>query len=212
MLVSLRHDGVLSAKALAAVANIAPSTASEHLAKLMAAGLVSQQKSGRQRFYTLADGDVCDLIDGVTAHADKNVSIQDARASLPQAVVHSRLCLDHLGGELGCLLANTMFSRGLLRHGPKGPEMTLNGERWLTDLGIDTGQPNEQMRCPLRLCHDWTEGAYHLGGGIAGALLDAFRESDWLRVRRGEVAAILTPKGVTGLRKELGLDLRQPNM
>lgn len=208
MLVALRYDGVLSATELASVANIAPSTASEHLAKLMAAGLVFQQKLGRKRLYTLADGDVCDLIDGVAAHADKNGSVQKSKASLPYAVLHSRLCLDHLGGELGCLISNTMFSNGIIRHTPNGPRTSLQGEKWLMDLGVGNCHPSEHLRCPLRLCHDWSQGGFHLGGSIAGEMLRIFRERDWLRFRRGEIAVAVTPKGVTGLRNALGLDLR----
>lgn len=209
MLMSLRFDGVLSATELSLAANVAPSTASEHLAKLMASGLVAQQKAGRRRLYTLTDGDVCDLVDGIAALADKRFAIPSDRSLLPQAVLHSRLCLDHLGGRLGYLTTNALFARSFLRHGANGPELTPDGDAWLRGLGIDTQAHLESMRCPLRLCHDWSEGAYHLGGGIAGALLLAFRKRDWLRVKRGEIAVILTPKGVSALRTELGLDARQ---
>ncbi|WP_371933289.1 ArsR/SmtB family transcription factor [Ruegeria discodermiae] len=209
MLIALRFDCVLSAKELAAVANIAPSTASEHLTKLTVAGLISCKKVGRSRLYSITDGDVCDLIDGITAHADRIGSRHEDKSRLPKAVKHSRLCLDHLGGELGCLVSNAMFSGGYLRHTPKGPEVTRDGEGWLSSHEIGKHFPNEHLRCPLRLCHDWTHGGYHLGGGIAAALLATFVERDWLRTRRGEIAVSLTPKGITGLGKTFGLDLRQ---
>jgi len=211
ILMSLRYEGVLSATELASVANVAPSTASEHLAKLMSSGLVGQQKVGRRRLYSLADADVCDLVDGLAALAEKRSAASNIRTSLPQAVLHSRLCLDHLGGELGCLVTNALFDGCLVRHGADGPEITSDGGVWLTSLGIDQRSHAESLRCPLRLCHDWTQDAYHLGGGIAGALLAAFRRRDWLRVNRGQVAVILTPKGVSALRAELGIDLRRPS-
>jgi DNA-binding transcriptional ArsR family regulator len=209
MVMALRHDGVLSATELSRVANVAPSTASEHLARLMATGLVTQQKAGRRRLYTLADTDVCHLVDGLAALAGKRQAPPEGRSALPRAVLHSRLCLDHLGGRLGCLVTNALFDRGFLRHGRTGPEITGDGAAWLAGLGIDERARGDSLRCPLRLCHDWSEDAYHLGGGVAGALLTAFRQRDWLRVRRGEIAVILTPTGVTALGRELGLDLRQ---
>lgn len=209
MLMTLRLDGVLSATELAAVANVAPSTASEHLSKLMAMNLIVQQKVGRQRLYSLADGDVCDLVDGVTAFAEKKRGQVAAATSLPPGVLHSRLCYDHLAGKLGCLVTNALFHRGLLHHGPKGLETTEAGRAWIRKIGAEETAHGHGLRCPLRLCRDWTEDAYHLGGSVAAALLSAFRSHDWVRVRRGEMEVILTPKGVTALNNELGLDARQ---
>lgn len=209
MLLSLRHDGVLTATELAGVGNVAPSTASEHLAKLMASNLVVQQKSGRQRLYSLADGDVCDLVDGVTALAEKNRLTSGTQVSLPRGFLHSRLCLDHLAGELGCMVTNALFDRGVLRHGAKGPETTAYGRLWLAEIGVNEQAQEDGLRCPLRLCHDWTQNAYHLGGGVAGALLTSFRRNDWIRTRRGDAEVLLTPKGVSALKAELGLDLRR---
>ncbi len=209
MLLSLRYDGVLTATELAHVANIAPSTASEHLAKLAAANLVSQQKKGRKRLYALADGDVCDLVDGVSALAEKNRQKTAGAALLPRGVLHSRLCLDHLAGALGCLVTNALFDRGLLHHGISGPEITANGRVWFDQIGVDVTAQDQSARCPLRLCHDWSEDAYHLGGGVAAVLLATFRRHDWVRMRRGEVDVVLTPKGVRALKDRLGLDARQ---
>jgi DNA-binding transcriptional ArsR family regulator len=47
---------------LADAAGIAPSTASEHLARLASAGLVSGRTHGRQRLYVIADPDVATTI------------------------------------------------------------------------------------------------------------------------------------------------------
>ena len=209
MLLSLRYDGVLTATELAHVANIAPSTASEHLAKLGAAHLVSQQKQGRKRLYTLADGDVCDLVDGVAALAEKNRQKPSCAATLPTGVLHSRLCLDHLAGALGCRITNALFDRDLLRHGISGPEITSKGRVWFTEIGVEAEAQDQSPRCPLRLCHDWSDDAYHLGGGVAAMLLATLRRHDWVRTRRGEVEVVLTPKGVRALKDRLGFDARQ---
>lgn len=208
ILMALRHDGILSATELAGVANVAPSTTSEHLARLLDCGLVRRQCAGRQRLYSLADGGVCDIVDGLAALAGRQGATATSRAELPQGLLHSRLCLDHLGGELGCLVADALFDSGRVRHGNRGPELTPDGVRWLARLGIDHPLRNQGLRCPLRLCHDWTQDAWHLGGGIAGAMLSAFRRHDWLRVRRGQVEVEVTPKGVLAMKTEFGLDLR----
>jgi len=147
------------------------------------------------------------LIDGLSALAEKHTRSAEPSA-LPQAELHSRLCLDHLAGALGCKITNALFDRNVLRHGVQGPEVTADGSVWLNRMGVENPAQHDGLRCPLRLCHDWSQDAYHLGGGVANGLLVALCRRDWLRVRRGQSAVLLTPKGVSGLRAELGLDLR----
>ena len=173
MLLALRFDGGLTASELARVGNVAPSTASEHLARMVAAGLIVQQKMGRQRLYALADAEVCDILDSVTA------------------------------------LTEAMFAQGILAHGRARPRVTGAGANWFQALGIDHAAYEDRPRCALRLCRDWTEDSHHLGGGLASALLDTFRQRDWVRTRRGEMQVFVTPKGLSGLRDTVGLDLRR---
>src|SRR5947207_9135605 len=61
--------------ALAGAAGIAPSTASEHLARLAAAGLVCARTEGRRRLYLIADPGVATTLEalgalGQTPHAN----------------------------------------------------------------------------------------------------------------------------------------------
>lgn len=209
MLLALRFDGGLTASELARVGNVAPSTASEHLARMTAAGLIVQQKIGRQRLYALADAEVCDILDSVTAMAERTRDNGAETSSLPEGLLHARLCYDHLAGRLGCSLTEAMFTKDILAHGRAGPRVTGIGAGWFRTFGIDHKTYEDRPRCGLRLCRDWTEDSHHLGGGLASALLDTFRQRDWVRTRRGEMQVFVTPKGITGLRDTLGLDLRQ---
>src|SRR5262249_1447876 len=66
-ILSARADGrALPASVLAAESGIAPSTASEHLARLVAGGLLTVQTSGRHRYYRLADERVADAIEALS--------------------------------------------------------------------------------------------------------------------------------------------------
>ena len=208
MLMSLRLDGALTAGELAAVGNVAPSTASEHLARMMDAGLVVRQKSGRKRLYSLADADVCDLLDVLLALAEQRRDDHAGTVSLPEGVLHARLCYDHLAGRLGCAVSHALFARDVVRHGANGPQLTEHGQAWLSGFGIDARELLDAPRCAVRLCQDWTEKSHHLGGSVASSLLAAFRERDWVRTARGRPEVFVTPLGVTGFRDALGLDLR----
>lgn len=208
MLMSLRLDGALSATELARVGNVAPSTASEHLARMMAADLIVQQKVGRQRLYSIADADICDLLDGVTAMAERRMK-QTTAPIHSTATLHARLCYDHLAGKLGCDVSNALFDKGYLRLGRKGPEITPDGATWLDTFGVDPATLEDGHRCPLRLCADWTEDGHHLGGSVASGMLEAFRQRDWVRTRRGDMDVSVTPLGISGFRRELGVEVRR---
>lgn len=209
MLMALRHEGSLSAGELARVGNVAPSTASEHLARMMGAHLIVQQKVGRQRLYSLAETDVCDLLDGVEALARRRMQNPAGAAGVTPGVIHARLCYDHLAGRLGCNLTNAVFAAGHVVHGKRGPRLTAEGRVWCVDFGVDERMIDEGHRCPLRLCSDWTEDTHHLGGAVASGLLDALRRRDWIRTRRGDLAVSVTPKGISGFRTELGIEVRR---
>lgn len=208
MLLSLRFEGELTASEVAKVGNVAPSTASEHLSRMVAANLITQQRVGRTRLYKIADESVCDLLDVVYAVAERAPDTDPGKSEPPDGLLHARLCFDHLAGHLGCEMTNALFAQGALVHGRKGLEVSAAGENWFRQLGIDPHQYRDRPRCALRLCRDWSKDSHHLGGGMASALLDLFRQRDWIRTRRGELRVYLTPKGREGFRKTLGLDLR----
>ena len=208
MLMSIRLEGALTAGDLAKVGNVAPSTASEHLAKMAAAGLIVQQKMGRQRLYTLSGEDVCNLLDGVEAMALRQ---NDAGTNVPRldrTLLHSRLCYHHLAGRVGCDVTNALFAENILAHDLQGPCLTDRGRTWMGRFDIDIEALEDSPRMTIRLCPDWTEDRPHLGGGLGSALLEGFRRRDWLRTDRGKSQVLITPKGFSGFRTELGLDLR----
>src|SRR4051794_28051203 len=63
MLNALLGGRALPASELAAVAHVAPSTASAHLAKLADAGLIVVEPHGRHRYHRLASDDVAHAIE-----------------------------------------------------------------------------------------------------------------------------------------------------
>src|ERR1700749_88244 len=62
---ALTDGRALPASRLAAEAGVAPSTVSEHLARLLAAGLVTMRPEGRSKFYRLASPAVAAALGGL---------------------------------------------------------------------------------------------------------------------------------------------------
>ncbi len=190
---------------LARHAGVARSTASEHLDRLVAAGLLVHERQGRHRYVRLADAQVAELIEYLSAHAPAQAAAAPRSlraASAGAAMARARTCYDHLAGTLGVGLADVMTERGLL-HRDDGWLVTPNGLEWLAGLGVDLDVARAGRRPFARPCLDWTERRPHLAGAAAAAMCQRFFETRWIeRIGSGR-AVRLTPAGRRALNASL---------
>src|SRR5215813_1140767 len=190
---------------LAHRAGVARSTASEHLDRLVADGLLVEERQSRHRYVRLADADTAELIESLSAHAP---APSGAPASLRTATAQSalqrgRTCYDHLAGRLGVTITDAMIERRLL----DGWAVTPRGLEWLADLGVDVHSVHGSRRPFVRRCLDWTERRPHLAGGSAAALCQRLFDLRWVeRIGTGR-AVRLTPDGRRGLSAALQREL-----
>src|SRR5439155_9137892 len=99
---------------LAARAGIAPSTASEHLARLVAGGFLSTEKCGRHRYYRLADPAVAAAVEALALVAPQPQVRSLRKATDSEQLRHTRTCYDHLTGQVGVALARSLERDGTL--------------------------------------------------------------------------------------------------
>jgi hypothetical protein len=172
---------------LATSADIAPSTATEHVHKLTEAGFVATVRQGRHRYVRIEDERVADLIERLAEHAD-HFPPRGLRASIRAGrLAVARTCYDHLAGRLGVALRAGMIEAGLVdvEH---GLNLTDDGTKTLTALGIE---PTRTSRRPLlKECLDWTERREHLSGSLPAALLHRAVDAGWLRLAGNRAVAI----------------------
>ena len=91
MLTALMTGRALTASELAHQAGVTPQTASSHLAKLEAGGLIEPEKQGRHRYYRLTGPDVAGVLDNEGKLIPK-LSVAEARALIQNgADVRARL-------------------------------------------------------------------------------------------------------------------------
>jgi DNA-binding transcriptional ArsR family regulator len=191
---------------LARYAGVAPSTTSEHLGKLVAGGLLTEERQGRHRYVRLADDGTAHLVEELAAqvHPGRDVQPRTLRAaSLSSALARGRTCYDHLAGRLGITITEAMTTRGLLRQ-DTGFALTDDGIGWFGALGIAL---ESKTRRPLaRGCLDWTERRPHLAGSAGAALCGYVLEAGWC-VRIGSGRAVkATPEGERALSGLLGIE------
>ncbi|MFE7776746.1 ArsR/SmtB family transcription factor [Streptomyces sp. NPDC057445] len=173
---------------LARHAGVAPSTASEHLGKLVAGGLLTEERQGRHRYVRLADERVAHLVEDLAARSapDPEPTRSLRAASARSAMARGRTCYDHLAGRLGIVITDAMTDRGLLRQ-DTGFALTDAGLGWFRAAGIPLPQGG---RRPLaRACLDWTERRPHLAG-VAGAQLCRHALASGWCVRIGSERAV----------------------
>jgi DNA-binding transcriptional ArsR family regulator len=204
MLTSLWGGTARPAGELARLAGVTPATASSHLARLVAGGLLRVEPRGRHRYYRLAGPEVAHALEALALVLPPHAA-RDEEAAQPTPLRRARLCYDHLAGNLGVALSDALLRRRLLALDDGAYALPVAGRRWFERLGIEIA-PLERGRRPLlRSCIDWTERREHLGGALGAALASNLLERDWLRRVRGDRAVLVTTAGRRGLRSELGL-------
>ncbi|MFE0173953.1 ArsR/SmtB family transcription factor [Streptomyces sp. NPDC059002] len=205
-LLALLDGRAWTAGELARHAGVAASTASEHLGKLVAGGLLAEERQGRHRYVRLADARVAQLVEDLAAHAAP--ASQAAPRTLREsnarcAMARGRTCYDHLAGRLGIAITGAMTDRGLLRQ-DTGFALTDQGVDWFGELGI--GLVLTGRRPLARACLDWTERRPHLAGVAGAALCRHALDAGWCERIGSERAVRVTPAGARALAVHLGLD------
>ena len=180
MLTALMTGRALTASELAHQAGVTPQTASSHLAKLEAGGLIEQEKQGRHRYYRLADPDVAAVLEGLEGLAARAGHLRVRTGPKDPALRRARVCYDHLAGDLGVQMLDSMKRQRLLRQRKQDVELTAEGGRFLAEsLQISADDLAHPRRPLCKTCLDWSERRHHLAGTLGAALLNRFTELKW---------------------------------
>lgn len=199
MLIALMDGRALPAGHLAMIANVAPQTASSHLAKLVCGQLLAVEQQGRHRYYRLANSEVAHAVEAlmaITPRAKDAVRESTKGRGADNALAYARTCYSHLAGRLGVNIAEALQVRGLLAQSEGNRfALTQRGHEWFERLGIElTAQQMKEPRFARR-CLDWTERRHHIAGHLGSAMLARFRELKWIAPIRNTRAVRVTLEG-----------------
>jgi DNA-binding transcriptional ArsR family regulator len=180
MLTALLSGRALTASELAQEAGITPQTASSHLAKLETGGLIEPEKQGRHRYYRLSDPDVADVLERLAGLAARTGHMRVRTGPKEPALRRARICYDHLAGDLGVQMLDSMKAQKLVRQKKQDIELTAEGERFLVDsLQIAPEMLAHPRRPVCKACLDWSERRHHLAGTLGAAMMARFAELKW---------------------------------
>ena len=182
MLTALMDGRALTVSELADVAGITLPTASGHIARMEAAGLLAAEKQGRHRYLRLSGPDVAAALEALMELAQRTGAVRVRTGPRDPALRAGRVCYDHLAGARAVAVASTLADQGLMID----QGLTDAGRAWLAERGFvqsDGGRPF------CRTCLDWSERRHHLGGALGAQILNRVLDEGW--ARRGEGRVIL---------------------
>ncbi|MFV3128870.1 ArsR/SmtB family transcription factor [Niveispirillum sp. KHB5.9] len=208
MLHALMDGRALTAAELARAAGITAQTASGHLSRLVASGLLRVEPQGRHRYHRLASPAVARMMESIMqVAADRTPPPRPVRTGpRDKALADARTCYDHLAGRLGVALADAMVAGGHVELAEEAGLITARGRDFLVGLGLNL--PNTgTARAFCRPCLDWSERRPHLAGALGRALCHHAFDQGWVRRVEGSRAVSVTPAGTMALRRHFAVDL-----
>ncbi|NLS02655.1 helix-turn-helix transcriptional regulator [Rhizobium sp. P32RR-XVIII] len=195
MLTALMGGKALTATELAAAGGITLQTASTHLAKLEAGGLLAQRKQGRHRYFALADDGVGKLLESIMGFAAARGHLRHRPGPKEPALRKARICYDHLAGDYGVRMLDSLVTSGAINAVGEGLSVSSEGESQLRCIGIDVSDLKSSRRPLCRSCLDWSERRAHLAGSLGKALLSSFFDKGWARRNAESRSVIFSPEG-----------------
>lgn len=204
MLMALIGGRALTASELAAEAGITAQTASGHLARLHEGGLLRPRRQGRHRYFSLASAEVAETLEALMGLAARSGHLRSRPGPMDKALRQARLCYNHLAGELGVRMFDSLVSRGRLAFRDGDLTLTEAGRAFAADLGIDVDALKRQRAALCRECLDWSERRSHLAGSLGRALLTRFIELGWARADRATRVVRITAPGARRFQELFG--------
>jgi hypothetical protein len=111
------------------------------------------------------------------------------------ALRRARVCYDHLAGEKGVQLFDSLIARRMVTESAESLQLTGRGRGFMEQLDIDVAGLSQSRRPLCRACLDWSARRSHLAGVLGAALLDRFYGRGWAAREPGSRVVTFTPTG-----------------
>ncbi len=179
MLTALMSGKALTASELAAEAGVTLQTASSHLSKLESAALIFRRKQGRHNYFALAGDEVGSVLEAMMGLAAKHGLTRTRTGPKDPALRKARVCYDHLAGELGVRMFDSLRARDFLAGPDDRLVLTDAGTTFISEFGVDPEQLKSPRRPLCKPCLDWSARRTHLAGILGAAMLQRVYELGW---------------------------------
>lgn len=195
ILTALMDGRALTASELAEEAGVSLPTASGHLSKLTEAALISPRKSGRHKYFNLADAEVAGVLEALMGLAAQRGATRMRTGPRDAQMQVARVCYNHLAGRMGVQMYRSLIGRRLLAEDGDDVTLTAAGRVFATGFGIDLDGLEAGRARLCRTCLDWSERRNHLAGSLGRAMLTRMEDQGWMRREAGSRVILVTGKG-----------------
>jgi DNA-binding transcriptional ArsR family regulator len=208
MLWNLLDGRAYTASELFMVADTSPTSASNHLSKLLEAEIVKVEIQGRHRYYSLSNSEVAYAVEGLANLANNSSSKIIKKLPEQNGVKYCRTCYDHLAGFVAVKIAETLETKGYLKKSKSIYLITEKGWEWFLFFNIAKEDFNNTRRPVTRQCLDWSERRPHLAGQLGAEFLNKMLERKWFKRVEFSRELVATSKGRQELYELLGVALQ----
>ncbi|MCX4026832.1 winged helix-turn-helix transcriptional regulator [Endozoicomonas sp. SM1973] len=179
MLIALMGGKALTATELSLEADITPQTASSHLSKLVEGKLVVVRKQGRHKYFQLQGVEVAELLEQLLNISSVNQHSKISTGPSDNRLRNARVCYDHLAGELGVMLYDSLLANDKITENNDVAALTAGGRTFFGSLGVNFNQFDKAKRPLCKSCLDWSERRSHLAGSIGQWVLTDIFSKGW---------------------------------
>src|SRR5215472_1158834 len=205
-MLSVLMDGrALTSLELSIAAGVTPQTASSHLSKLCGSRLLTVERKGRRCYYRLASAGVARTLESVMALTASSPPYLQPIAGLDDEFRAARSCYDHLAGQLGVAITDSLVGRGYILFEDDAGEVTDSGREFFIRLGLDLKVNSRRPVCIP--CLDWSERRLHVAGRLGAQIASLCFEHKWLARKRGTRSLGVTDAGRKMLPRAFTIEL-----
>ena len=111
------------------------------------------------------------------------------------ALRKARVCYNHLAGDMGVHLYDSLIARNQLMEDGEDITLTGEGEQFALDIGVDLVSIANGRRPLCKSCLDWSSRRSHLAGALGTALLQRFYDLGWATRLEGSRVVAFTAAG-----------------
>jgi DNA-binding transcriptional ArsR family regulator len=207
MLWHLLDGRAYTATELAHTTGISPTSASNHLSKLLGADLLKVESQGRHRYYSFAKPEVAYVVESLASLSDDSTKKKKEKVSAVSGIQYCRTCYDHLAGYIGVQFSESLEKKGVMKKSGSIYMITDKGWKWLSVFDILEDDISNTRRPVARQCLDWSERRPHLAGQLGALLLHKMTERKWFKKVQFSRELIVTAKGRGEMYDLLGMEI-----
>lgn len=185
---------------------IGDSARASMLTALMSGKALTASELAREAGVTLqtASEEVANVLEGLMGLVAGKQPLRSRIGPSEVALRSARVCYNHLAGDRGIQLYDSLMTLGHLKYSNSALVLTASGEKFSSEFGIDMTLLRAGKAALCRECLDWSERRSHLAGSLGRAYLRRLEELKWVKRIEGTRVIKFSRQGEDSFNKVFG--------